>query len=123
MAQAHILALYALYEEHTAQHVFNVGTGQGHSVKDIIDISEQITERKIPRKIDPRRAGDPAVLVADSQRLQEQLGWKPKFSDLQTIIRSAWEWHQVHPNGFDKTDHPSLTIKRYKAIVGEDYIK
>jgi UDP-glucose 4-epimerase len=103
LAGAHILALHALYEGHVKQNIYNVGTGLGHSVKDIIDMSEQITERVICRKIEPRRAGDPPVLVADSQRLQEHLRWKPRYSDLQTIIKSAWEWHKAHPNGYEKT--------------------
>jgi UDP-glucose 4-epimerase len=103
LAQAHVLALRALYEGHPKQNVYNVGTGFGHSVKDIIDTSERITQRKITRKVDQRRAGDPPVLVADSQSLQEHLGWKPRYSDLRTIIQSAWEWHKAHPNGYGKT--------------------
>jgi len=101
LAQAHILALHALYEGEIKQNVYNVGTGSGHSVKEIIDQSERITGRAIKRKIDPRRAGDPPVLVADSQSLQEHLGWKPKYSDLYTMIKSAWKWHQTHPYGYD----------------------
>ncbi|MDQ0244136.1 UDP-glucose 4-epimerase [Bacillus fengqiuensis] len=102
LAQAHILALNALYENHSKQNVYNVGTGFGHSVTDIIEEAERITGRVIARKIESRRAGDPPVLVADSQNLQRHLGWKPKYSDLQTIIQSAWRWHLAHPNGYEK---------------------
>jgi UDP-glucose 4-epimerase len=78
LAQVHILALHALYQGDIKQNVYNVGTSSGHSVKEIIDLSEQITGREIKRRIDPRRAGDPPVLIADSQNLQEHLGWQPK---------------------------------------------
>lgn len=102
LAQAHILALNALYENHSKQNIYNVGTSFGHSVTDIIRTAERITKRRITRKMDARREGDPAVLVADSRNLQEQLGWKPQYSDLQTIIQSAWDWHSAHPNGYEK---------------------
>lgn len=100
LAAAHLSALGALYEDRLVQNVYNVGTGAGHSVKEMIETSETITERNIPKQTDKRRAGDPPVLVADSRALQEHTGWKPKYSDLQTIIQSAWEWHKTHPNGF-----------------------
>ncbi|WP_307893925.1 UDP-glucose 4-epimerase GalE [Bacillus swezeyi] len=100
LASAHLSALNGIFEDRLQQNVYNVGTGAGHSVKEIIETAEKITERSIAQKTDERRAGDPPVLVADSRSLQEQLGWKPKYSDLQTIIHSAWEWHKAHPNGF-----------------------
>ncbi|MBU8787314.1 UDP-glucose 4-epimerase GalE [Bacillus glycinifermentans] len=100
LAAAHLSALGALYEDRLVQNVYNVGTGAGHSVKEMIETSETITERNIPKQTDKRRAGDPPVLVADSRALQEHTGWKPKYSDLQTIIQSAWEWHTTHPSGF-----------------------
>ncbi|MEH6971243.1 MULTISPECIES: UDP-glucose 4-epimerase GalE [Bacillus] len=100
LAAAHLSALNALYEDRLVQNVYNVGTGAGHSVKEMIKTSETITERNIPKQTDKRRAGDPPVLVADSRALQEHTGWKPKYSDLQTIIQSAWEWHKTHPTGF-----------------------
>ncbi|MGN9865990.1 UDP-glucose 4-epimerase GalE [Bacillus swezeyi] len=99
LASAHLSALNGIFEDRLQQNVYNVGTGAGHSVKEIIETAEKITERSIAQKTDERRAGDPPVLVADSRTLQEQLGWKPKYSDLQTIIHSAWEWHKAHPNG------------------------
>ncbi|MFN2747167.1 MULTISPECIES: UDP-glucose 4-epimerase GalE [Bacillus] len=100
LASAHLSALSGIYEDRLKQNVYNVGTGAGHSVKEIIETAETITERIIAKKTDGRRAGDPPVLVADSGKLQEQLGWKPKYSDLETIIQSAWEWHKAHPSGF-----------------------
>ncbi|KKB73310.1 MULTISPECIES: UDP-glucose 4-epimerase GalE [Bacillus] len=100
LAAAHLSALGALYEDRLVQNVYNVGTGAGHSVKEMIETSETITERNIPKQTDKRRAGDPPVLVADSRALQEHTGWKPKYSDLQTIIQSAWAWHTTHPSGF-----------------------
>ncbi|KMM61966.1 UDP-glucose 4-epimerase [Bacillus glycinifermentans] len=100
LAAAHLSALGALYEDRLVQNVYNVGTGAGHSVKEMIETSETITERNIPKQTDKRRAGDPPVLVSDSRALQEHTGWKPKYSDLQTIIQSAWAWHTTHPSGF-----------------------
>ncbi|MCY8087252.1 UDP-glucose 4-epimerase GalE [Bacillus sonorensis] len=100
LAAAHLSALDALYEDRLKQNVYNVGTGAGHSVKDVMETAENVTERNIPKQTDKRRAGDPQVLVADSRALQTDTGWKPKYSDLQTMIQSAWEWHKTHPNGF-----------------------
>ncbi|MGA9172745.1 MAG: UDP-glucose 4-epimerase GalE [Thermoactinomyces sp.] len=124
LAEAHILALHALYEGHVKQNCYNVGTGLGHSVKEIIDMAERITKRAILRKIAPRRAGDPPVLVADSQSLREHLGWKPKYSDLQTIIKSAWKWHKTHPNGYQKNVHfsdaPQETEEGFKWNTEKD---
>lgn len=100
LASAHLAALDGLYEDRLKQNVYNVGTGAGHSVKEIIDTAENMTERSIAAKTDERRAGDPPVLVADSRTLQEDTGWKPQYSDLQTIIQSAWQWHRAHPDGF-----------------------
>ncbi|AYC50903.1 UDP-glucose 4-epimerase GalE [Bacillus licheniformis] len=100
LASAHLAALDGLYEDRLKQNVYNVGTGAGHSVKEIIENAENMTERSIAAKTDERRAGDPPVLVADSRTLVEDTGWKPQYSDLQTIIQSAWQWHKAHPDGF-----------------------
>ncbi|WP_078409446.1 UDP-glucose 4-epimerase GalE [Priestia abyssalis] len=102
LAHAHILALHSIDEGSLKQNIYNVGTGFGHSVIDIIDTARRITKRGITRKIDGRREGDPPVLVADSHNLKKELGWKPQYSDLQTIIQSAWRWHLAHPNGYEK---------------------
>ncbi|MEC1616489.1 hypothetical protein [Bacillus haynesii] len=100
MASAHLAALDGLYEDRLKQNVYNVGTGAGHSVKEIIETAENMTERSIAAKTDERRAGDPPVLVADSRTLQEDTGWKPQYSNLQTIIQSAWQWHRAYPDVF-----------------------
>ncbi|WP_028403216.1 UDP-glucose 4-epimerase GalE [Ectobacillus panaciterrae] len=100
LAQAHIEALKALQKGEIQQNIYNVGTGSGYSVSDIIDKAEQVTQRKIAKRIGSRRDGDPPVLVADSTKLQEHLGWQPHYSDLATILQSAWNWHSTHPNGY-----------------------
>ncbi|MEC1505025.1 hypothetical protein P9D42_05000 [Bacillus haynesii] len=101
LASAHLAALDGLYEDRLKQNVYNVGTGAGHSVKEIIETAENMTERSIAAKTDERRAGDPPVLVADSRTLQEDTGWKPQYSNLQTIIQSAWQWHRAYPDVFE----------------------
>jgi UDP-glucose-4-epimerase GalE len=89
LAEAHIFAVEYLLRGGQS-NVFNVGTGTGHSVKEVLDAVERVTGRKVPHTIGPRREGDPASLVANSDRLQTELGWKPKRADLDTIIRDAW---------------------------------
>lgn len=99
LANAHILALHAL--EHGLQSsVFNVGTGKGYSVMEIIRKSEAVTGHTLPLEYKERRAGDPPVLVADSALIKRVLGWEPRYSDLETILSSAWRWHSTHPDGF-----------------------
>ncbi|WP_139560403.1 UDP-glucose 4-epimerase [Neomoorella thermoacetica] len=99
MANAHILALHAL--EHGLQSsVFNVGTGKGYSVMEIIRKSEAVTGHTLPLEYKERRAGDPPVLVADSALIKRVLGWEPRYSDLETILSSAWRWHSTHPDGY-----------------------
>ena len=99
LADAHILALAAL--ERGVQGVFNLGSGTGFSVNDVIAVAEKVTGQSIRRVIAPRRPGDPATLVASSRRAQELLGWRPKRADLESIVRSAWTWRQRHPNGYN----------------------
>jgi UDP-glucose 4-epimerase len=96
LAQAHMLAL-------TSAHSgpFNLGTGNGFSVKQVIDAAREVTGHALPAKIAMRRAGDPPRLVASSQKARELLGWQPKYMDLKKIISSAWNWHQKHPNGYE----------------------
>lgn len=89
LAEAHISAVEYLLDG-GASTVFNVGTGAGHSVKEVLDSVERVTGKKVPHTIGPRREGDPASLVANSDRLQKTLGWTPKRADLDTIIRDAW---------------------------------
>jgi UDP-glucose 4-epimerase len=97
LAQAHILALAAL--DHGSRR-YNLGNGQGFSVKQVIEAAREITGHAIPARAGPRRAGDPDVLVAGSQRIRDELGWKPQFPDLRDIIESAWRWHEQHPHGY-----------------------
>ena len=97
LAQAHILALAALDE---GSRKYNLGNGQGFSVKQVIETSREITGHPIPAKSGRRRAGDPAVLVAGSQRIRDELRWKPQFPNLRDIIETAWCWHEQHPDGY-----------------------
>ena len=97
LAQAHILALKALDR---GSQVYNLGNGQGYSVKEVVETARRLTGHPIPTEITPRRAGDPAILVGASAKIREALGWKPQFSALEDIVRSAWDWHQKHPNGY-----------------------
>jgi UDP-glucose 4-epimerase len=95
LAQAHILALSA-----SKSDAFNLGTGGGTSVKEVIDACRKITGHKIPVEEKPRRAGDPARLVAASDKATKDLGWKPEFNSISTIVESAWSWHKRHPSGY-----------------------
>ena len=92
LADAHLLALEAL-EQHP-RLIYNIGNGQGFTVREVIESVQRVTGRTVKVVEEPRRAGDPAVLVASSAKIQQELGWKPKFPDLDSIVRSAWEWHQ-----------------------------
>jgi UDP-glucose 4-epimerase len=102
LAQAHILALEALETE--SKLIYNLGNGRGFSVREVIEAAREVTGHPIPAVEAPRRAGDPAVLVASSEKIIRELGWKPKYADLKTIIRSAWEWHRKHPHGYAKKE-------------------
>jgi UDP-glucose 4-epimerase len=100
LASAHLLALERLMKGGFSTS-YNLGNGTGFSVKEVIEISRKVTGHAIPAEIAPRRAGDPAVLIASSERAIKELGWEPKFNDLETIISTAWEWHKGHPTGYD----------------------
>ncbi|NLZ28833.1 MAG: UDP-glucose 4-epimerase, partial [Firmicutes bacterium] len=100
LSSAHLLSLQALLENRTARAVYNLGNERGYSVKEVIDMAEKITGKKISHRIGPRRDGDPSVLVASSRKIKEDLGWTPLFSDLSTIIETAWRWHKDNPEGF-----------------------
>ncbi len=99
LAQAHVLALKALYAGH-ASDVYNLGNGNGFTVREIIAAAERVTGLAVPREVAPRRAGDPAVLVAGSEKIRQDLGWQPEFVDIKAIIASAWKWHKGNPDGF-----------------------
>ncbi len=92
LADAHLLALAAL--ETQDRLIYNIGNGQGFTVREVIESVRRVTGRPIAVEECPRRAGDPAVLVASSEKIKRELGWKPQFAELDTIMASAWEWHQ-----------------------------
>jgi UDP-glucose 4-epimerase len=99
LANAHWLALQYL-RRHGRSDVFNLGNGTGFSVRQAIETARQVTGHPIPAAVLPRRAGDPAVLVASSEKARRSLGWQPKSPELAEIIESAWRWHQSHPKGY-----------------------
>jgi UDP-glucose 4-epimerase len=104
LANAHLLALDALKEK--GKLIYNLGNGKGFSVREVIEAVRKVTGHAIPVKETPRRPGDPAVLVASSEKIKSELGWKPEYPGLDSIIRTAWEWRQQHPNGYaEKTAH------------------
>ena len=100
LVSAHLLALDALSERDKL--VYNIGTGTGYSVKEVIETARSVTQHLIPAVETPRRPGDPARLVASSEKIQRELGWKAKSSDLKNILETAWAWHEAHPNGYKK---------------------
>jgi UDP-glucose 4-epimerase len=99
LCAAHLLALEHL-RKGGASDFLNLGTGHGYSVSEVIAAARQVTGCDIEIKIEPRRAGDPSRLVAAPSKAASVLGWKPKCSDLESIIRSAWDWHRAHPQGY-----------------------
>ena len=101
LAQAHILAVKYLYNGGKSD-IFNLGNGVGYSVREVIETARKVTGRPIPLTETSRRAGDPARLVASSEKAKRILGWKPVHNCLEEIIASAWNWHKKHPNGYDK---------------------
>lgn len=101
LAQAHILAVKYLMSGGKSD-IFNLGNGVGFSVKEVIETARKVTGHTIPAKETPRRAGDPAQLIASSGKAKKVLGWKPEHDSLEEIIASAWNWHKKHPDGFKK---------------------
>jgi len=98
LAQAHILAMERI--EPGKGGWYNLGNGNGYTVREVIDVARKTTGRKIPAEAGPRRPGDPPELVASSEKIARELGWKPQYPDLETIIETAWRWHEAHPNGY-----------------------
>jgi UDP-glucose 4-epimerase len=96
LADAHLLALGALESEAAARSrlVFNLGNGRGFSVREVIESARRVTGHAVPAEVHPRRPGDPAVLVASSDKAIRELGWKPAYTQLDEIVRTAWTWHQ-----------------------------
>ncbi len=99
LAAAHLAALRAL-ESGAPSSAYNLGNGQGSSVRQVIDAVARVTGRPVPHTIGPRRPGDPARLVASSERARRNLHWMPRFAELDVIVRTAWAWHQRHPRGY-----------------------
>ena len=98
LARAHILALGVLNERSV---IYNLGCGgDGYSVREVIETARRVTGKDIPVRMGPRRAGDPAVLIASSEKIKSELGWRPQFQDLGLIIESAWKWMLEHPDGY-----------------------
>jgi len=100
LAQAHILALKALDK---GSRTYNLGNGQGFTVREVIDTARQITGHPISAVVGPRRPGDPATLIASSDKIRRELGWQPRFPELHTIVETAWKWHSSHPRGYRTT--------------------
>jgi UDP-glucose 4-epimerase len=102
LATAHLLVLEALKEKERL--IYNLGNGRGFSVREVIETVRRVTGHPIPAVESPRRAGDPAVLVASSEKIKKELGWMPKYAELESIVRSAWDWRRAHPNGYAQRD-------------------
>jgi len=100
LAQAHILALKKL-EQRGNSGIYNLGNGNGYSVKEVIETVKKVTGRKLVSVGTPRRPGDPARLVASSEKIRKKLEWTPKYPGLETIIETAWQWHRKHPMGYE----------------------
>lgn len=100
LADAHILALKRL-SKGAESCVFNLGNGEGFSVKEVIEVARKITKHEIPTIVSERRAGDPAKLIASSSKAINELNWHPRYNSLEKIIKTAWNWHKNHPNGYE----------------------
>jgi len=100
LASAHLLVLESLKEKQRL--IYNLGNGHGFSVREVLETVRRVTGHAVPAKESPRRPGDPAVLVASSEKIRNELGWTPKYADLESIVRSAWNWRNAHPNGYGK---------------------
>jgi UDP-glucose-4-epimerase GalE len=99
LAEAHALALEALAPG--KQMRFNLGTGRGYSVREVIRTAEEVTGKRVPVKETPRRPGDPPALVAAADKVRHELGWTPRYRELRPILETAWNWHRTHPKGYD----------------------
>lgn len=98
IAAAHLLSLECL--DNPGTKAYNLGNGEGYSVMEVIEAARRVTGAEIPSRACPRRAGDPAALVASSRLARSKLGWQPKYADLESIIESAWQWQRKHPHGY-----------------------
>jgi UDP-glucose 4-epimerase len=109
IARAHILALEKI--DTLSGRVYNLGNGQGYSVLEVVEAARKVTEFEIPAEICPRRLGDPAVLMASSRLAQGELGWRPEFPELESIIESAWRWTKGHPAGYKEAPAVKARLK------------
>jgi len=98
LASAHVLTLDALRKQEKL--AYNLGNGRGFSVREVIETARKVTGHPIPAKEMPRRPGDPAILVASSEKIKRELKWQPQYANLDDIVRSAWDWFRAHPNGY-----------------------
>ena len=98
---AHILALEYL-KNGGESDVFNLGSNNGYSVKEMLDAAREVTGQEIPETIAPRRAGDPSTLIASSEKAKRVLGWQPEVTEVKDIIATAWQWHVKHPQGYNE---------------------
>lgn len=101
LINAHLLALDYL-QKGNESNVFNLGSNNGYSVKEMVEAARKVTQKDIPARIAPRRAGDPSTLVASSDKARAILGWAPKYTTVESIIETAWKWHVSHPNGYQE---------------------
>lgn len=99
LAEAHLLAINHLRSDGDSRK-FNLGNGAGFSVREVIETVSSVVGLPVPHEDDARRPGDPATLIASSTRIQNELGWKPSYPELRTIVEHAWKWHRAHPNGY-----------------------
>jgi len=100
LAQAHVLALKSLTKEKVGFRAYNVGSGRGYSVLEVVEMVRRISGKNFPAPFGPRRPGDPVRLIASALKIKKELGFKPQYSDLATIVKTAWAWHKTYPNGF-----------------------
>ena len=107
LASAHYKALEYLRKGNNSD-IFNLGNGNGYSVKEVIDVARKITKFDILAVEEPRRSGDPAVLIASSEKAKNILGWKPEYDSLDKIIEDAWNWHSNNPSGYKKLQLESI---------------
>lgn len=103
LCSAHLLSLDALINGHDTT-IYNVATGVGATNKEVVQMVKKVTAKEFPVLEKTRRPGDPNILVADPKKIMTELGWKPTYSDLETIVSSAWKWHSIHPEGYDHRD-------------------
>jgi UDP-glucose 4-epimerase len=103
LGKAHLLVLEELKRKDRL--VYNLGNGKGFSVREVIETVRRVTGHPVPARVSPRRPGDPAVLVASSEKIKQELGWQPDSPDLESMVRSAWEWRKAHPDGYGRKTH------------------